>query len=160
MTQTTDANALSLQIKQLFDLLCEFEINLKQESTILKNSNLNDLNEALQKKQSLADSIDASYQQLSPLLSTDKKLSLNEFMLLDLFKSLPKALQDSFNTTAEKIVICSDLNMANGMATQSLSNINQSVLHLLQGQDPQNKTYSATGESKVTSNSSRPLGKA
>ncbi len=159
MTQTIDLNKLSQHVNQLFVLLCQFETVLNQESTILKSSDLSSLSDITLEKESLTQKIDLEFQVLNKKL-TPKIHSLNELLESDFFQTFPTELQKTIQETTEKIVQCSDQNLANGMSIQALSNINQTVLQLFSGQNPQNKTYSASGESQITDNTSRTLGKA
>lgn len=159
MIKQVDLDTLAQQLNQLFELLSQFETTLDQEAAILKSTDLTPLTELLKYKESLSEDVSNCFSNLSKTLATDP-LSLNEFMLLEEFKQLPQVVQNQFQKTSEKAITCSDKNIANGMLVHALNNMNSALLQMLKGQDPSNKTYTASGESKNDSHSSKPLGTA
>lgn len=160
MVKTVDLDTLTSQLDQLFDSLSKFESILDQESDTLKSPNLSSLPEILKLKESLSETVSEQFNHLSSSLSEVDRLSLNEFILTDQFQLLPPDIQALFQKTREKAVACSDKNLVNGMTVQALNNMNTTLLQLFKGQDPQSKTYTASGESTTGSQTSKPLGKA
>lgn len=165
MTQTVDFDALPRQLNQLFESLSTFEQLLESEATALKDSQQTNLVEILKEKETLSSEVSECFDQLSHNLSPASPsgkdpLSLNEFMLSDTFKSLPLSVQTQFQKTSEQAILCSEKNLANGMTVQALSHMNATLLQLMKGQDPQSRTYTATGESNTGNPSTKPLGKA
>lgn len=159
MFKTVDLDLLSLQLSQLLKALNAFEQILDEEATILKSTDISPLTNIVQRKQTASESVSQKFETLSSSL-TDDALSLNEYMMIDGFDQLPKSIQTLFKQNSEKAQICNEKNTVNGMSVQALSNLNQTLIQLFKGQDPQNKTYDASGGESNSTAPSKPLGKA
>ncbi|MDX1795847.1 MAG: flagellar protein FlgN [Hydrogenovibrio sp.] len=159
MFKTVDLDLLSLQLSQLLDTLNDFEKILDEEAQVLKSTDISPLTDIVQRKQIASESVSQKFETLSTSL-TDNALSLNEYMMIDGFDQLPTSIQTLFKQNSEKAQVCNDKNTANGMSVQALSNLNQTLLQLFKGQDPQNKTYDASGGESNAASRSKPLGKA
>lgn len=151
MTLAVDAQKISPPLCQLLESLAEFESVLDQEDTILKSADITPLAEVLKQKEQLSDQVNQQFSELSNQFSDDL-LSLNEFIQLDSYQTLPAELQQQIQQAIDLATICHEKNIRNGMTVQSLNNINQAFLNLFTGQDPNAQTYGAQGQAKSGEN--------
>ncbi|MDG6773383.1 flagellar protein FlgN [Thiomicrorhabdus sp. ZW0627] len=156
-----NATQFSSQIDALSQLLLEFQALLHSESDFLKQNDIDKLVEIVEQKsllsqkiQSLSDTIEKQFSQLSP------NVSLYKLAQDKAFNNISKTLQEKVDNALTLSQACSDLNISNGMSIQILSNINQVSINLLT-QQPESDVnlYDSSGESKQSKNRSS-LGKA
>ena len=131
----TDLNTdqFSSHIDELNLLLLDFQALLKSESKQLKEADATALSSTTQTKVQLTDKIDQLVKQINALLpATSPKQHFFEFAQQTVFSTELQAQVDKSMALSQS---CHDLNLANGMAIQILSNTNQVSLQILTGQD-------------------------
>jgi len=156
-----NSSQFASRIDQLNTLLQTFQTLLESEANTLKTVSVNELIPISESKQLLTEQIEQSVLQLNKTLPADIKCH-HFFELVDhpLFLSLPASIQTKINLARSLSQTCHDLNLANGMAIQILSNINQVSLQILTGQtQTDSKLYGASGAT-TQSKSQSSLGKA
>lgn len=157
---TMDINQFSSQTESLFGLLENFKTLLESESKTIGSSQIDELENILTKKQELSEELEQATQKLEQLLNPNQ---LNIFTLTEnkLFKSFPPDLQQQVYQITTLIQTCHDINLANGMATQTLSNINKHTLDILSGRDTKEvNLYGSSGEKTGKKQTGKPLGTA
>lgn len=164
MTQalaSLDIPQFSSQIDELNQLLLEFQALLETESTLLKKSDATALSSSTQTKSLVTEKIDILVNEINNNLPKNS-ISEHFFELADkkMFSDISTTLQNQVDKTMSLTQSCHDLNMANGMAIQILTNINQVSLQILTGQTQADANlYGASGV--TTQNKSKSsLGKA
>lgn len=157
--KTVDLDTLSLQLNQLSNSLNDFNAILDQESVTLKSTDITPLTDIVQKKGDLSELVAEQFDSLTKSLSDDH-ISIKEFMMLDSFSTLPKALQKQFKNLDQQIITCNDKNTANGLSVQALNSLNETLIQIFKGQDLQSKTYNASGNASTSPTPSKPIGKA
>ncbi len=151
----------SSHIDELNLLLLEFRTLLETESQQLKQSDAEALVESSQLKGELSEKIE----QLVNTLNLELGNSSDTLNFIDLgkqkaFQTLSQELQTKVDQSIELSQRCHDLNIANGMSIQILSNINQVSLQILTGQNESNSdVYGSSGETSTPKKGST-LGKA
>ena len=156
-----DIPRFSSQMDGLNLLLLDLQSLLQTESQTLKNSDASALTQSTQAKSELMDKIDSLVQKINqnfPNLSENKHFF--DLAKEKAFASISNELQEKVDNSLTLSQACHDLNMANGMAIQILSNINQVSLQILTGQNQTDSNlYGSTGT--TTQNKSKSsLGKA
>ena len=163
MTQTDDVQnkqQLTSLVAELTQLLESFYTSLQNESEALKKNDSEKLLQTATLKQAQSEKIASLTAQLELNLKASK-LTLANLFELKTSETLPKALQQA----AQKLVAvsdqCQDLNQANGMSIQLLSNINKNALNLISGKaQPNVQLYGSSGVTTASSNTKTSLGKA
>jgi flagellar biosynthesis/type III secretory pathway chaperone len=160
MSIQIDEQALTLKSRQLMDALAKFKVVLQEESNILKKFNIESLPELLEQKSALSQNIEENFQAFNLCLGSQTPKTLDSWLQEEVFKTLSENLQKTFHQLIELTNECHDMNLANGMTVQTLSNINQASLNILTGQNPaSSQIYGASGERQKSKNQTS-LGKA
>lgn len=158
MIQAAEIDKISPLLAQLLDSLKEFQTLLNTEAGLLKLQDTVPLTELLIQKEQLSGKITETFNALMSNFSPS--LPLNEFILSDTFKQLPLSIQKNFSDVTTLAIDCQHQNTTNGITVQALANFNQTLLHIFKGQDPSEKTYSASGQTSVSDKKNPPIGKA
>lgn len=158
--QIQNEQQLTSLVAKLTQLFESFYTALQTESKALKKNNSEQLLLTSASKQEKSADIATLTTELESTLKASK-LSLADLFELDVASTLPKTLQQA----AQKLVTisnqCQDLNQANGMTIQILSNINKHTLNLISGKtQPNVQLYGSSGVTTASSNSKKSLGKA
>lgn len=157
-TRNTPEQLTSL-IAQLIQLLNQFYKTLQLESAALKANSAEETSNLLPTKQQQSTDIAEVTQSLESALQ-EHNLTLSELFSSDRASKLPPEMQNDIQEIADLSTKCHDLNQANGMSIQILSNINQHVIDLLSGKPkPDVKLYGSSGETEH-SKAKNSLGKA
>ncbi|WP_024851402.1 flagella synthesis protein FlgN [Hydrogenovibrio kuenenii] len=157
--KTVDLEVLSLQLNHLSKSLTDFESVLDQETETLKSTDISPLTDIVKQKHKLSELVSEQFNTLTSLLSDDH-MSIKELMMLDSFSTLPKALQEQFETLDQQIITCNDKNTVNGLSVQALNSLNETLIQIFKGQDLENKTYNASGNASTPPTPTKPIGKA
>ena len=164
MTQSLaglDFTQLSSQIEELNAFLVEFQGQLHTEAELLKSNNTPALSESTETKINLTEKIDSQVKQINRTLSQNNvQADFFELANQKAFQQCPNALQSKVEKTLSLTQICHDLNMANGMSIQILSNINQVSLQILTGQNQTDANLYGSSGVTTQSKSKSSLGKA
>jgi len=151
----------SSHIEALNLTLRDFQNLLNLESQQLKQNDPSALVNSSQTKNQLTDKIDALVATIQKDLPDDlQNQHFFELANQNAFADVSHELQTKLEESLALTQTCHDLNLANGMAIQILSNMNQVSLQILTGQSQtESKLYGSSGSpSKHKSQSS--LGKA
>lgn len=160
---------LSAQNSQILHLLLdELSSNLKsffevltQEKQAIRSSDLEALQQTLEAKTELSEQIEKSVQSSEQLLGAPLSEFFNDKSSLQLEnRSDLEIVRKKLQTIAALTEDCHDLNLANGLSINTLSNINQFTLNLMSGKDPDSKTYGASGQTHPGKTTGRSIGKA
>ncbi|MDG6777589.1 flagellar protein FlgN [Thiomicrorhabdus sp. zzn3] len=147
-------------IGELKELLSLFLETLKSESDLLKLPPSDQLTKTLQQKSELAEQLQTSQHSLESFLKTSELQHLSQVLAPPHSEHLDNALKKQIQDVLTLSQACSDLNLANGISVQMLSNINQASLRILSGGPEQTtNTYSAKGETQ-TGDKRSPIAKA
>lgn len=145
------------QFTGLHQELLSFLSLLQSEADAIKQQNLSQLESISEQKNQLSLKIDTQSSMIAQNLS---KIALADFFKHpDAFSENP-TLITTVNKTFELTTKCHDLNLANGMSIQILSNFNQQMLRLFKGNQAQAQVYGASGNKEQPSLSKTTLGKA
>ncbi|BCN92957.1 hypothetical protein THMIRHAM_07420 [Thiomicrorhabdus immobilis] len=154
-----DLKLFSSQTESLLRLLKKFSEQLDLESESIRKNLADQILKTTANKQELADKLNSETSALNFNLEKSG-LNLNTLVESQLFKTLPKDLQQQTQALISLVQECHDKNLANGMSIQMLSNINQHALDLISGKHKQDiKLYGSSGEKTQSGNQSS-LGKA
>lgn len=154
-----NTNQFSSQIDELNSLLLEFKTLLESESELLKQNDSNAIIESSQAKSDLSDKIDKQVQSIQSHFPSKSK-HFFELTQEQAFSELSETLQSKMDDSIQLSQACHDLNMANGMAIQILSNMNQVSLQILTGQNQtETNLYGSSGSTTLHKTKSS-LGKA
>lgn len=163
MTQTDSTQnrqQLTSLVAELTHLLENFYNALKTESEALKKNNPEQLVLTSTTKQEQSEEIATLTAELESHLKASK-LTLASLLELNVSTTLPVALQKAIQKLIAISDQCQDLNQANGMAIQILSNINKHALNLISGKtEPNVQLYGSSGITTASSNIKKSLGKA
>lgn len=142
-----NTDQFSSQIDELNLLLLNFQTLLENESKNLKSSDTSDLLTTAQAKEQLTVNIELLVQQINKALpSSLQNKHFFELAQQSAFSAISNELQANVDKCLALSQACHDLNMANGMAIQILSNINEVSLQILTGQNQSDsKLYGASG---------------
>ncbi|MEA3405596.1 MAG: flagellar protein FlgN [Pseudomonadota bacterium] len=154
-----NTNQFSSQIDELNSLLLEFKTLLESESELLKQNDSNAIIETSQTKNEISNKIDKQVQSIQNLLP-DKSKHFFELAQDKVFSGISKTLQPKIDGSIELTQACHDLNMANGMAIQILSNMNQVSLQILTGQNRTETNLYGSSGSTTQNKTKSSLGKA
>lgn len=160
MTQALIPEKISSSLNQLLSHLKDFQQSLSAESDILKSSDMQGIDEALATKEQSANQITEAFSSFLASVHIEA-LSLNELAEKPEIQALPDNIQTQLQEVITLSKKCQSMNNSNGMMVRSLSNINQTFLNILKGQDPAAETYGASGKtasSEIKNNN--PLSKA
>lgn len=148
MNPVVNPKDISQQLDLLLDNLTQFESILDEEANHLHKVDPEALLALLETKEKLSEQVSTQFQALSNSLSpnANEPLSLSELLLIESVKSLPSSIIKKLEATNTLATQCYQKNTANGVAVHTLSNMNQSILNLLKGQDSHNQTYGASGK--------------
>lgn len=162
MNPVVNPKDISQQLDLLLDNLNQFESILDEEANHLHKVDPEALLALLETKEKLSEQVSSQFQALSNSLSpnANEPLSLSELLLIESVKSLPSSIIKKLEATNALATQCYQKNTANGVAVHTLSNMNQSILNLLKGQDGHNQTYGASGKKNLDKPSASTLGKA
>jgi len=156
---TFDIEQFSSHSAELDRLLTDFSDLLDKETDAIKKNLPEELIKTINQKEELANLLTAANQNIDDFLGA-KSLNLSSLTETDLFSTLPKTLQQQTLSLLQKIQVCHDKNLANGMSIQMLSNINQFALDMISGKPKQDvNLYGSSGE-KTRSSGLSTLGKA
>lgn len=145
--------SLVAQLTQLFE---HFYTALQTESDALKKNNSEQLLLTSASKQEQSEEIAALTAELESTLQVSK-LTLANLFELNVASPLQQAAQKLVTLSDQ----CQDLNQANGMTIQILSNMNKHTLNLISGKpQPNVRLYGSSGVTTASSNSKKSLGKA
>jgi len=140
-------------------ILLEFKTLLETESDLLKANNAEEIIKTSQTKNQITDKINTQVQTIQNILPKKSK-HFFELAQEKSFSELSDDLQSKVEQSIELSQVCHDLNMANGMAIQILSNMNQVSLKILTGHNQaEHNLYGSTG-STTQSKTKSSLGKA
>ncbi len=163
MTQTDNVQnrqqltSLVAELTHLFEI---FYISLQTESEALKKNDSEQLFLNSTTKQEQSEEIARLTAELESNLKANK-LTLAKLFELNASTTLPKALQQAAQNLVAISNQCQDLNQANGMTIQILSNINKHALNLISGKtQPNVRLYGSSGITNASSNTKKSLGKA
>lgn len=156
-----NTDQFSSHIDELNLLLLDFQSLLEKESDELKGSDASALSASTQAKALLTNKIDLLVKQINKSLpaSTQNK-HFFELAQQNAFSDISNSLQASLNKSMALSQTCHDLNMANGMAIQILSNINQVSLQILTGQNQSDSSLYGSSGSTTQNKPKSSLGKA
>lgn len=154
-----DKNLFASHIDKLKTFLSEFSGILSTESQAIRNADTAGIEKIVAEKQNLSVEIE----QLSAAIETIlEPLQANIFSFTEhpAFDELSEKDQQALIDTLQQVQQCHDQNLANGMAIQTLSNINRHALDILSGKTEKDvKLYSSSGE-KTSNKPKKSLGKA
>jgi flagellar biosynthesis/type III secretory pathway chaperone len=151
---------LTSLVADLTHLLETFLDALQAESEALKKNHSEQLSLTSSTKESKLEAIATSTNLLESNLKA-YQLTLSDLFEADLSSKLPQPLQQDIKRLAQLSNNCQDLNQANGMAIQILSNINSHAINLISGKEPSGvKLYGSSGISNTSSKTKKSLGKA
>ncbi len=163
MTQIDDVQnrqQLTSLVAELTHLFESFYNALQTESEALKKNNSEQLTLSSSTKQEQSEGIAHLTGQLESSLKANN-LTLANLFDVKVAATLPKALQQATQKLVAISDQCQDLNQANGMAIQMLSNINKHALNLISGKTQSNvQLYGSSGVTTASSNTKTSLGKA
>ncbi len=163
MTQTDNVQnrqQLTSLVADLTHLLESFYTSLQTESEALKTNDSEQLTLTSATKHQQTDEILRLTAELESSLKANNLTFANLFEL-NVSTTLPKALQQATQQLVATSDQCQDLNQANGMTIQILSNINKHALNLISGKPQSNvQLYGSSGITTASSNTKKTLGKA
>ncbi|QCU90497.1 flagella synthesis protein FlgN [Thiomicrorhabdus sediminis] len=154
-----DKDLFASHIDKLKTFLSAFSDTLSTESQAIRNADTAGIEKIVAEKQSLSVEIEQLSAAIEALL---EPLQANIFSFTEhpAFEELSDKDQQLLIETLQWVQQCHDQNLANGMAIQTLSNINRHALDILSGKTEKDvKLYSASGE-KTSSKPRKSLGKA
>lgn len=164
MTQSLaslDITQFSSQIDELNALLIEFQDQLKTESDLLKKNDSSALSKSTETKINLTNKIDTQVNKINLILTTNQvQEDFFELANQKVFQQYSSELQSKVEKTLVLTQACHDLNMANGMSIQILSNINQVSLQILTGQNQTDANLYGSSGVTTQNKSKSSLGKA
>lgn len=163
MTQTDNIQnrqQLTSLVAALTHLFESFYTSLQTESEALKKNDSEQLILTSTMKQQQSEEIARLTAELESNLKANK-LTLANLFEMNVSTTLPKALQQAIQKLVAISDQCQDLNQANGMTIQILSNINKHALNLISGKtQPNVRLYGSSGTTTAPSNTKKTLGKA
>lgn len=163
MIQTDNAQnrqQLTSLVAELTHLFENFYLSLQTESEALKKNDSEQLLLISTTKQEQSEGITTLTAKLESTLKASK-LTLANLFDLNVSTTLPKALQQATQKLVAISDKCQDLNQANGMTIQILSNINKHALNLISGKtQPNVQLYGSSGVTTASPNTKKSLGKA
>lgn len=152
MTNTVDFTSLTTHANQLFSSLTRFQTLLEQEASFLKSNQVDQLPSLLEEKSQLSVEVNNIFQSFIDQIPQDNS-TLDQLTESEIFQTFPSGLQQQVTSIIEKINLCHDLNLSNGMTVQILSNLNQVSLNILTGQgNTDSSSYGASGEKHKAKN--------
>ncbi|WP_019556754.1 flagellar protein FlgN [Thiomicrorhabdus arctica] len=151
---------LTSLVAELIRLFERFYISLQTESEALKKNNSEQLILTSATKQEQLEEIATMTAALELSLKASK-LTLSNLFELNTPTRLPKSLQEAGQKLVAISDQCQDLNQANGMTIQILSNINNHALNLISGKaQPNIQLYGSSGTTTTALKAKTSLGKA